>query len=48
MRVDRLMLCERAELVSSQGRRCREKSSGGEALLASEGFLRMGAFLHRG
>ena len=48
MRVDRLMRCTRAELVSSQGRRCREESSGRNGLLGSEGSLCMGAFLHRG
>ena len=48
MRVDRLMLCTRAELVSSQGQRCREESSGRKGLLGSEDFLCMGAFLHRG
>lgn len=48
MRGNRLMLCTRVELLSRQGRMCREKRSWRKMQLCSEGDLCMAAFLHKG
>lgn len=48
MKVHRLMLCTRAELLSRQGRMCREERSWRNGLLCSEDFLCTAAFLRRG
>lgn len=47
MRMNRLLLRTRAELLSRQGRMCRAERSLRKRVLCSEGFRCMAAFLHK-